>query len=95
MQENEATTITKEYAQREGEPYYPVPNSNNQKIYNQYKNEADKLKNVIFCGRLAEYKYYNMDQVVGKIINLFEKKGNEYIINFSYGLSFTRYWWAK
>jgi len=70
-QQSKSTTISREYAELEGEPYYPVPNSDNQKIYNEYKKETDSLKNILFCGRLGEYKYYNMDQVVANILLLF------------------------
>jgi len=42
-----------------------------------YQIKASKLENVIFCGRLAEYQYYNMDQVVAKIMIILEKKFND------------------
>ncbi|RZS99285.1 UDP-galactopyranose mutase [Aquimarina brevivitae] len=61
------TVITKEYSQewKPGtEPYYPVNDQKNSKIYNQYKQLADDESNVIFGGRLAEYKYYDMHQVI-------------------------------
>lgn len=61
------TVITKEYSQewKPGmEPYYPVNDDRNSAIYEKYKAEADKLRNVIFCGRLAEYKYYDMHKIV-------------------------------
>lgn len=61
------TVITKEYSQewKPGmEPYYPVNDEKNGKRYDLYKAEADKLENVMFCGRLAEYKYYDMHQIV-------------------------------
>ena len=64
------TSLSFEYAQLEGEPYYPIPTNQNRKIYSLYKQEAEILKDVMFCGRLAEYQYYNMDHVVGKILNL-------------------------
>ncbi|MFA7418547.1 MAG: UDP-galactopyranose mutase [Melioribacteraceae bacterium] len=65
------TTISKEYPQLEGEPYYPVHTEGNKKLYNAYYEEAKKLKNVLFCGRLAEYRYYNMDQVVANSLKIF------------------------
>lgn len=65
------TSISKEFAQEDGDPYYPIPNKINQSIYKNYKSEIQKLKNVIFLGRLAEYLYYNMDQIVIKSLNLF------------------------
>ncbi|RYE37272.1 MAG: UDP-galactopyranose mutase, partial [Sphingobacteriales bacterium] len=61
-QQSDKTTIVKEFTVDEGEPYYPVPNPRNQEIYTKYKTEADKLQDVYFVGRLANYKYFNMDQ---------------------------------
>lgn len=58
------TTTVKEYPSGTGEPYYPVPNSRNQNLYEKYKELALKEKSVIFSGRLATYKYYNMDQAI-------------------------------
>lgn len=61
------TVITKEYSQewKPGmEPYYPVNDEKNGRTYALYKAEADKLPEVMFCGRLAEYKYYDMHQIV-------------------------------
>lgn len=61
------TVITKEYSQewKPGmEPYYPVNDDRNSTVYEKYKSDADKLSNVIFCGRLAEYKYYDMHKIV-------------------------------
>jgi len=76
-QESLKTTITREYsmlATGNMEKYYPVPRDENHELYKKYKAEADKLENVVFCGRLADYKYYNMDQVVAKALMIFEKK---------------------
>ncbi|MCB9217967.1 MAG: UDP-galactopyranose mutase [Ignavibacteriales bacterium] len=73
-QKYNTTTITREFPQQNGEPYYPIPTEENEILYKKYKTEADKLKNVFFCGRLVEYKYYNMDQVVASCINVFESK---------------------
>lgn len=62
------------YIRGENEPYYPIPQSQNQTIYDKYLNLALSLKNkVYFVGRLAEYKYYNMDQVVASALLLFDK----------------------
>lgn len=61
------TVITKEYSQEWKlgmEPYYPVNDERNSAVYEKYKSEADKLENVMFCGRLAEYKYYDMHMIV-------------------------------
>lgn len=71
------TYITKEYPQdwKLGEEaYYPVNDDKNQKLYEQYKELAAKEKNVIFGGRLGEYKYYDMDKVIESALNLAEKE---------------------
>jgi len=67
------TTIVKEYPMSKGEPFYPIPNSNNRDLYLKYKKEASKLKNVYFVGRLATYQYINMDQVISQALSLFKK----------------------
>ena len=64
FQKHSKTTICYEYPKDTGEPYYPIPNTNCNKLYMQYRQEADKLKDSLFIGRLAEYRYLNMDQVV-------------------------------
>ena len=58
------TTIVKEYTMAEGEPYYPVPNPANQARYEEYRARAEKETGVYFVGRLANYKYYNMDAAI-------------------------------
>ena len=58
-----------EYKVDTTEPYYPVNDKENNKKYLQYKNLADKEKNIIFGGRLAEYKYYDMHQVIESALN--------------------------
>ncbi|NLO19508.1 MAG: UDP-galactopyranose mutase [Ignavibacteria bacterium] len=73
------TTIAIEYPETYNpelnEPYYPVPTIENQYIFEKYKKEMQKLADsVIFLGRLAGYKYYNMDQIVGASLETFEKK---------------------
>ena len=67
------TVITKEYSlewKPGAEPYYPVNDEKNSAKYQLYKQEADKFKNVLFYGRLAEYKYYDMHQIVEKVLNM-------------------------
>ena len=66
------TTIIREYSSWEGEPYYPVPNPKNQKLYEEYRKETEKLKNIYFVGRLANYKYFNMDQAFRNALDLFD-----------------------
>lgn len=66
----EKTVITKEYPQEwiEGtEPYYPINDTLNEKLYNQYHNLAIQEKDVLFGGRLAEYKYYDMDDTIEEV----------------------------
>lgn len=71
-QKHEKTTISKEYSKADGEPYYPIPKKENIELYKKYKNEADKLDNVIFVGRLGTYSYLNMDVVVDQALSVFE-----------------------
>ena len=66
------TTIAKEYSMDEGEPYYPIPQNENIELYQRYLAEAEKLSGIHFVGRLASYKYYNMDQVVAQALKTFE-----------------------
>ena len=69
-----STTISKEYLLAEGESFYPIPSENNHKLYRKYESLIKPLKNVAFCGRLAEYKYFNMDQVIAKTLKLLRTK---------------------
>ncbi|CAG1007327.1 UDP-galactopyranose mutase [Burkholderiales bacterium] len=64
-QRHPGTTIVREYAQANGEPYYPIPRPANDALYRRYRDLADGLPDVTFVGRLAQYRYYNMDQAVG------------------------------
>lgn len=71
------TTILKEYPQKFDandkkckDPYYPIKNDENLALYAKYENDIEKFKNIHLCGRLAEYKYYNMDAVIDKALNL-------------------------
>lgn len=71
------TVITREYPakwSKGDEPYYPVNNERNNKIYNKYKELADKETNIIFGGRLAEYKYYDMHNVIYQALNTVERE---------------------
>jgi UDP-galactopyranose mutase len=63
-QVHKGTSIVREYPQAEGDPYYPVPRPENEALYQKYKTLAEEEHNVSFVGRLAQYRYYNMDQVV-------------------------------
>ncbi len=72
-QEHSKTSVVYEYPRDEGDPYYPVPKPENQALYKKYKQLADATPGVYFVGRLATYKYYNMDQVTGQALALFNK----------------------
>ncbi len=72
-QEHTKTTLVYEYPKASGDPYYPIPRPENTDIYKQYKVLAEATQGVHFVGRLATYKYYNMDQVVGQALSLFTK----------------------
>jgi UDP-galactopyranose mutase len=62
------TSITREYPADEGDPYYPIPNPAAQETYRRYATLARECSNVTFVGRLATYRYYNMDQIVGQAL---------------------------
>lgn len=72
-QKNTKTSIVYEYPQAEGDPYYPIPRPENAEIYKKYQALANAMTNTYFTGRLATYRYYNMDQVVAQSLTLFEK----------------------
>jgi UDP-galactopyranose mutase len=72
-QELPRTTLVYEYPRAEGDPYYPVPRPENAALYRRYKELADATPGVHFVGRLATYKYYNMDQVVAQALTLFDR----------------------
>lgn len=67
------TSIVYEYPCGDGDPFYPVPRPENATLYKRYEAEAERLDNVTFVGRLATYKYYNMDQVVGQALATFKR----------------------
>ncbi|GLQ93195.1 UDP-galactopyranose mutase [Dyella acidisoli] len=64
-QTHSGTSIVREYPQAEGDPYYPIPRTENESLFKRYEELASKETRVTFVGRLAQYRYYNMDQVVG------------------------------
>jgi UDP-galactopyranose mutase len=79
-QQHPKTTISKEYSidHVEGltEPYYPVPNPENKALYEKYRQETEKLTDIYFVGRLANYKYFNMDQAFKNALDLFTQLEN-------------------
>jgi len=72
-QHSQHTTIVKEVTKEKGEPYYPVPNEKNLALYDKYSKLAEKEKNVFFIGRLASYKYFNMDQAIKNSLDFYYK----------------------
>lgn len=72
-QKHPSTSIVREYPTSGGDPYYPIPRDENEKLFKQYQALANAEENVTFVGRLAEYRYYNMDQVVGAALNAVER----------------------
>jgi UDP-galactopyranose mutase len=80
------TTIVKEFTNDSGEPFYPVLNDKNLKLYEKYKEMAineTKKKNVHFIGRLANYKYFNMDQAIKNSLTYFDNYFDHYFDNIS------------
>lgn len=67
------TSITYEYPSAEGDPYYPIPREENQALFKRYEALALAQPDVTFVGRLATYRYYNMDQVVGQALATYRK----------------------
>lgn len=76
-QHHSKTTVVYEYPRAEGDPYYPVPRKENAELYSKYRMLTRDLDNVYFTGRLATYKYYNMDQVVAQSLTLFKNLFSE------------------
>lgn len=72
-QELPVTTVTYEYPSAEGDPYYPIPRPENQELFKKYEVLADSTDGVTFVGRLATYRYYNMDQIVGQALATFRR----------------------
>lgn len=64
-QQHSGTSIVREYPQSDGEPFYPIPRAENEALFKRYQALAEERSDVTFVGRLAQYRYYNMDQVVG------------------------------
>ncbi|QIR35423.1 UDP-galactopyranose mutase [Tolypothrix sp. PCC 7910] len=72
-QEHTKTSIVYEFPKAEGDPYYPVPRPENNEMYKQYKALSDSTPGVYFVGRLATYKYYNMDQCVAQALSVYKQ----------------------
>jgi len=72
-QRHPKTTLVYEYPTADGDPYYPIPRAENADLYARYQKLAATTPGVHFAGRLATYKYYNMDQVVAQALTLYAK----------------------
>ena len=72
-QKHHKTAIVYEFPKADGDPYYPVPRPENAELYKKYQQLANSMTNTYFVGRLATYKYYNMDQVVAQALTTFKK----------------------
>ena len=72
-QQHKRTSIVYEFPTTDGDPYYPIPKPANTELYEKYRELATKLEHTYFVGRLATYKYYNMDQVVAQALATFKK----------------------
>jgi UDP-galactopyranose mutase len=72
-QKHVKTSITYEYPAAEGDPYYPVPRAENAALFRKYQALADVTPDVTFVGRLASYRYYNMDQVVAQALSAYAR----------------------
>jgi UDP-galactopyranose mutase len=71
------TSLTFEYPSDSGDPYYPIPRPDHQQRFKAYERLANAMPNVTFIGRLATYRYYNMDQVVGQALAAFKRIAEE------------------
>jgi UDP-galactopyranose mutase len=76
-QEHAKTSIVYEYPRAEGDAYYPIPRPENAEMYRKYRALADATPDVHFVGRLATYRYYNMDQVVAQALTVYAKLSGE------------------
>lgn len=76
-QKSKYTSIVKEYSTDKGEPYYPIPNAKNLDLYQYYQRAALDEKGVHFLGRLANYKYINMDEAILNSLQLFDRIQNK------------------
>ncbi len=72
-QSHPCTSVTYEFPSAEGDPYYPIPRAENQALYKRYEALADATTDVWFVGRLATYRYYNMDQIAGQALATFNR----------------------
>ena len=76
-QEHRQTSIVYEFPRAEGDPYYPIPQPANAALYSRYRSLAEATPKVHFVGRLATYRYYNMDQVIAQALTLYKNIAGE------------------
>lgn len=75
-EKHSGTSIVREYPTAEGDPYYPIPRPDNEALFKKYAELAQAEPNTTFVGRLAQYRYYNMDQVVAASLNMIKTISN-------------------
>ena len=68
-----AVEYSLEYKRGENEPYYPVITEQSKELYARYQARADKINGLYYCGRLADFKYYNMDQALARALDVADK----------------------
>jgi UDP-galactopyranose mutase len=73
-QNTKKTTVSFEYSQTDGDPFYPIPTKENKRLFGKYEHLHNSLKSVSLIGRLAKYQYYNMDQVIASALKMFVGK---------------------
>lgn len=78
-QKSDHTIFSKEYTTDVGEPYYPVPNQKNRELYEKYKEKTLSNTKTIFLGRLASYKYFNMDEAIANSLAVFKDYSERYL----------------
>ena len=84
-QKHRKTSIVYEYPRAEGDPYYPIPRPENAAIYAKYRELAELDDTVEFCGRLANYRYFNMDQVVAQALATFRRIAEDETVGSPFG----------
>jgi UDP-galactopyranose mutase len=82
-QRHEKTSIVYEYPTDDGDPYYPIPRPENAALYERYRVLASATAGVYFCGRLANYRYFNMDQVVAQALHMYRTIADDEAADFS------------
>ena len=78
-QRHAGTSIVKEFPCGEGDPYYPIPRPENEELFKRYQALAEQERDVYFIGRLAQYRYYNMDQVIASALALSDRLVRHYL----------------